>query len=372
MSTKRRKKKGKNFKKFLLIYSGIFAIFAIVTWVLLFSFIKDYEEGQPKHVMVDMVEEFSADKLKELIGNDIATSEFESKDAVISYIEESAKGGELSYRKKAGEYSEETPVYELVSGKTPIAKVSLASNKKNKHKFKVWTIGSVNISDYISGDDARVYKITAPAGSEVTVNGIKVSDAYIKEAAVEFDPCKHVGDYVTKPVMTEYEIRGLIFDPQVAATLNGVALEMDQKEDDTKKDEATFLFPSDDALLAERTPAVESIAKNYGLYLINKLSLDTLYDVMIGAAADYVSDIPAIWAYKGGGHESFEDMSVTNCRRYSDDCFSVDVYYKLTVKWDSDEIEDKVYKTSMTYTYVKYNGDWRLADFVLYKVDDDK
>lgn len=358
---KKRKSKRKNFKKFLFIYIGVFAVFMVVTWLLLYSFIKDYEEGQPRHVLDELVENFTEDNLKKLIGDDISTCEFETKEQVISYMEECSKEGELTYRKKANKDGDDnTLVYELIAGKKAIAKVSLVSEKKNKHNFDVWTIGNVNVSDYITGEDAQAYRIVVPAGSVVTLNGKTVGTEYLLDEVVTAEACKNVSDFVKQPTMSAYEVKGLLFAPTVEATLDGKQLEKTEE-----KSGVQFAYPEDPELLEERKSSIETLAKNYGLYLINKLDLSELQKEMIGSAAEYVSDIPAIWAYKSGGKERFEDVEITNCRRYSEDCFSVDIYYKLVVTWDRDDIQDKEYKTAMTYTYVKYNGEWRLADFVL-------
>ena len=52
----------------------------------------------------------------------------------------------------------------------------------------------------------------------------------------------------------------------------------------------------------------------------------------------------------------------SNFRKYSDNCFSCDVYYDLYVDWKDG---NKTYNTSVTYTYVKTNGAWYVADFIL-------
>ena len=42
--------------------------------------------------------------------------------------------------------------------------------------------------------------------------------------------------------------------------------------------------------------------------------------------------------------------------------FPCDVYYDLYVDWKDG---NKTYNTSVTYTYVKTNGAWYVADFIL-------
>ena len=109
---------------------------------------------------------------------------------------------------------------------------------------------------------------------------------------------------------------------------------------------------------------IYTIAEQYGAYIINRGSLSKLSSYMVGTAAEYVSDIPAIWAYLWGKSYTyqFNNESITNFRKYSDKCFSCDVYYDLYVDYKSG---NTTYKTSLTYTFVKQNGTWMLADFLI-------
>ena len=87
-------------------------------------------------------------------------------------------------------------------------------------------------------------------------------------------------------------------------------------------------------------------------------------EVFLSFQAEYVSDIPAIWAYLWGKSYTyqFNNESITNFRKYSDKCFSCDVYYDLYVDYKTG---NTTYKTSLTYTFVKQNGTWMLADFLI-------
>ncbi len=41
-----------------------------------------------------------------------------------------------------------------------------------------------------------------------------------KEDDIEFEPCKHVSDYVNQPLRTTYEISGLIIQPDIKVHFN--------------------------------------------------------------------------------------------------------------------------------------------------------
>ena len=120
----KRKKKLSNFKKFLCIYCGILLLAGVITLIMLHSLLKDYEEGMPSGAMDKIVNQFTPDGIGKLLSdNSVKVNEFETNDTITSYFTDKLNDGTVSYKKKAGEYSEKTPVYVVYAGDTPIAKV---------------------------------------------------------------------------------------------------------------------------------------------------------------------------------------------------------------------------------------------------------
>ena len=86
--------------------------------------------------------QFTPDGIGKLLSdNDVKVNEFETNDTIAAYFTDRLNDGTVSYKKKAGEYSEKTPVYVVYAGDTPIAKVELESAGKNAHKFNKWSTG---------------------------------------------------------------------------------------------------------------------------------------------------------------------------------------------------------------------------------------
>ena len=303
--------------------------------------------------------QFTPDGIGKLLSdNDVKVNEFETNDTIAAYFTDRLNDGTVSYKKKAGEYSEKTPVYVVYAGDTPIAKVELESAGKNAHKFNKWTLGTISFGDFTK--NLAEVKITAPTGADVYINGVQVTDTYKTESEVKFAPCLHVSDYVTVPTNDVYDVGQLIAKPDITAKLNGKDLTVDYD----KKTGYTIYYPSDDELYKSMESRIYTIAEQYGAYIINRGSLSKLSSYMVGTAAEYVSDIPAIWAYLWGKSYTyqFNNESITNFRKYSDKCFSCDVYYDLYVDYKTG---NTTYKTSLTYTFVKQNGTWMLADFLI-------
>ena len=93
-----------------------------------------------------------------------------------------------------------------------------------------------------------------------------------------------------------YDVGQLIAKPDITAKLNGKDLTVDYD----KKTGYTIYYPSDDELYKSMESRIYTIAEQYGAYIINRGSLSKLSSYMVGTAAEYVSDIPAIWAYLWG------------------------------------------------------------------------
>lgn len=355
---KKRKTKLDKFKVFLLAYSGILIGIVLIALILLYGLLKDYEKSMPNNTMDKVVEKFTADNIEKLLNdNEINVNEFESNATVAEYFKNVLSNNEVSYKRKTGEFTNNNPVYLVISGDTIIAKVILAEDGKNAHKFTEWKLGSVSFDGYI--DAKNGITITAPSAAEVKINGIKVSESYITQKDITFEPVKNVSAFVTTPTNTSYKVTGLIAAPQITATLNGVELPVK-----VENKICTISYPTDAALLEAQKANITAINEAYGKYIINRGSLSNLTKNLVGNAKTYVSDIPAVWAFLYGMTYTYEfkNQNITNMVKYSDNCFSCTSNYDLYVQWSNG---NKTYNTSMVYTFVKTNGSWYLADFAI-------
>lgn len=356
----KRRRKRKTFKMFLIIYSAVLAFLSIVTWIILYNFIGDYEQGRPSSAMDSLTAQFHADNVENLLNESkVAVNEFESNEMVARYLKEKLNNESVSYKKKAREYSEDTPVYIVYAGETPIAKVSLEKDGQNFWGFNKWKLGKLSFDDFADKTTNNAILVSVPKGSKVLINGVEVKDNYIKEDNIEFEPCKHVADYVDQPLKTTYEIPGLIAQPDVKVQLNENDLNVE-----VSKNTYTANYSGDDDLLESMREEIMTLGKNYGRYIINRGNLSSLTNQMVGYAKDYMSDIPAVWAFLYGMTYTYEfqNENISDFVKYSDDCFSCSVYYDLYVQWNGG---DKTYNTSLTYTYVKQNDKWVVADFII-------
>lgn len=355
------KKKLNSFVKFLLIYSGILLAVVIGVWTLLYCFIKDYEQGLPASAMNNIIETINGNGLDTFLDEvTIDGGEFNSPEVTRAYLKEKLALGEISYKKMNGQYSDDTPVYIIYQKETPIARLNLKSGGRNTFRFNLWKADSLMINEEVKNPDLTTLTVTVPTGSVVSINGVTLNDDQIEEKDIIFEPCTKVSDFVDPPTLLRYKISGVISSPAPAVdvTYNDavIACESDSSFNYTGS------YPADETLLANMRETITNHAESYGKYLINRGSLATLKQFMIGDANVIISDIPAIWAYMTTHNftYTFKNESVSNLVKYSDDCFSCDVYFDLYVDWTSG---NKTYNTDITYTYVKKDGKWYIAEF---------
>lgn len=355
-----KKNKLSRFSKFLIIYASVISVAVAIVLFLLYGLLKDYEEGRPSVTMDRIAAQFTAENVEQLLDSSgVAFNAFENNERVAAYLKEKLGSEQVSYKKKSGEYSENTPVYVVYAGETAVAKVRLAENGKNSHKFTKWKLGEISFDGIGDKKKQDTYTIQAPKGSVVLINGVTAGAEYITEDDVAFDPCKNVSGFVTPPVRTVYTVSGLIAEPEVTVLYHEQPLTVEVKD-------GAYLaeYPEDEAMLLAQQDQIMTVARNYGKYIINRGSLSALTQNMVGSAKEYVSDIPAVWAFLYGKTYTYEfrDESISNFRKYAEDCFSCDIYYDLYVDWGNG---NKTYNTSLTYTFVNTGGKWYVADFTI-------
>lgn len=360
MAPENKKKKLGRFAKFIIIYSCTAFIVMIAVWGLLYAFLDDYEESRPSVAMDKIMSDFNAENVDKLLNSaELTTNEFETIDIVAGFLKSQLEGKETSYRKSNGEYSENTPVYIIYAGDAPLAKVELTKSGKNFFKFTKWQLGGICPYDVSPKTTSKTVNVTVPSGSTISLNGVSVDAEYIKNDNITFEPCKNIGEFVEVPTMTEYEVTGLLCEPDIAVEYNNTTLVLSGENG-----VYTCSYPEDTALLEAQRDTIINTAETYGKYIINRGSLAGLKKLMVGRAETYISDIPAVWAFLSGKQYTYEfkNESITNFKKYSDNCFSCDMYYDLYVNWG---YGDKTYETSMTYVYVLIDGKWYVADFII-------
>lgn len=352
-----KKKKISAFSAFLMTYVVLLVILILVGLMYIWRLLIDYEAAMPDVNIERYIPQFSRENISALLEKyPVTVNEYNSQEDVKNYFAKKLEGKEISYRKLTGKYTNKTPVYEILAGDEVIASASLTEIGKSKYNFSVWDMTDVNFNDYVT--ERKNCLIRIPSNASIFVNGNLIDEKYfVKEEEVELTG--NIKDYVqTVPSYRIYEITDLIADPKIEVQGNAIE-SVDHPEYDL-----CYQYKEDDVLKLQVQDRILAMAHAYGTYIINRGSLENMKSFMIGKAREYVSDIPAVWAYLYGQEYSwtFTDEEISNFVRYSEDCFSCDVNFTLNVVYGGRSIS---YATHFKCMYVLQGNNWYLADFIL-------
>lgn len=346
------------FWKFLGIYSGVWVVLIAIIIFWVYNLLEDYEESMPDSYMNKVLAQFEYDYIPELVNaNAEQISAYEKQENIVAYLQGKIAETKPDFVRKSGEFTSEKPVYMVKAGDTGLAKVTLAQNGTNRHRFTVWKTEKVEIGQFLGAENA--FTITAPSKAEVLINGKKADDSILSEKNVPVDILKNIADFTELPANNVYQCTGLMAEPDIQVMLDGAALTVTK---DQKTGNYTAAYPGDDILQEAVSEHITNINTEYGKYIINRGSLSRLKQYMIGNARQYVSDIPAIWAFLWGKEYTYEfkNNEIKNFVKYSEDCFTCDVHFDLYVDWGTG---NKTYDTNLAYVFVKQDDAWYLADF---------
>jgi len=346
----------KGFLKFLAIYSILFIVLIGIGLYLLNGLLIDYEKSMPNNTMKDITSEFNEKNIEKLL--DDSKTEFnklETKENIVNYYKDMLKNVKIDFKRKSGEFTNTNPVYQILAKDKVLAKVTLKEVKKNKHGFSEWAMGDVDFKDSIKAENE--YLIKVPKDAVVKVNDITLDESYKTGEDVLVEETKNIKEFTPSSYYRTYKITNFISKPDIKTYLNEIELTAIINENNYN-----FDYPADNTLLESQMKYITTINENYGKYIINKGSLETLKSLMTGKAKQYISDIPAVWAFLWGKNYTYEfkNQKVTNMKKYSDSSFSCDIYYDLYVNYNTGNI---TYNTNINYTFVKINEKWVLADF---------
>lgn len=353
----------KGFKGFLLVYSLIWIVLIGAGLFYVWNLLIDYEAGIPDVNMEKHLAEFDVSHIGELYDKfPLELNEYEDKEAVKDWFCQAVSDKEISYRKLTGKYTNSTPVYEVLAGENVIAAVLFTETGRNDHGFPVWEMSHVSFEGY--GPEFFDVTVKVPRSSQVLVNGKPIDEKYLT-AQENVELAENIADFVENvPGYHIYTLGHLANMPEITVTGDNIC--------EVSGDEYTVFydFGTDEELKKQVSGRITAMTREFGAYIINKGSLNALQSYMVGKAKEYVSNIPAVWAYLVGEeyYYSFENENIENFVRYSDDCFSCEATYTLNVSYRG--TRSISYDTGLICTYIKKDGAWYLADFKMENKED--
>ena len=347
-------KKIKYFKG-LLIYLCVLVLIGSVLLGILWDFLKNYQVSMPASVMNDIIVALKDTK----DGSEFekytsaSSNEFEAQDKINDFYLSIKGKDNISYSIVSDESSAKKKTYFVKSEDEQILKVVLDLKKDGaRYGFDRWYIKEMKSAD-------SQVDIIAPSGFGVYINGTKVKDTYITSAESQIPLLENIytKSWVTDlPNLTEYKVDGFVSVPKVTIKENGEEIVL------SKNSEGVYEYPfsATEEFTKSISPRIIEASEAYGEYITKDTDFGNLAQYLIGGSKLYenLRTLEIRWYQE---HESYEfnNQKVTDFKMYSDNCFSCNVYFEQTVYSSG---VPNVYKTDLTWIFVKINNTWYLAD----------
>lgn len=363
------RKKHKNKSKFWFgfrIYAGVLVLLIVIMCFTVWNTMKKYEAAQPDKYMEKLVDKLETGDISDLqiVNNG---NKFEKDLDLTEQLKEAVKGKKLTFKNASGSYDSLAPSYDIISGEEKIAKVNLKSVREyKKMAILVLSEWEVNSIEPVSAGKYNI-TITAPERYTVSVNGVELGKDEQAGEPVAMDGFKYVAEYVETPKSVTYVVKGLTEYPEL--TVNGKIVD---KENISEKD-GLLTYTSDfepEEISSELSEFVLKNAKDYTNFFSKDLPGSTESTAPIAhlfPTGSYYLETAEIyrqqdmWTYSAHYSPEFRNERVFDYTVYSDDCFSVKVYFdkSMILKLNNQE---RIVNNNQIYYYVNIDGKWLIAD----------
>ena len=335
--------KNKTAKKsmFWRIYAIVFASLSILVLAAILvvnSALTDYESARPGYVADEVFQSYfmegDAEKLMEMAGFEL--SPVEGSADFERFWDEQTKG-ELSCVRVSADNGSETVRYNVRSGEKTFAAFELSLNGEKTG----WGNPLYELSEIELGVGAKFNaRISAPNGAKVVLNGVELGDDCIVEHDIETESCAHMPEGVKGITYDTYEVKGMLFEPQVSV------LTSDGKEhpltfnEATKTHKAELLYDAE--LKAEMEDYVIEAAQTYAASMQN--------DRPKSAALAYIeygtklysqtAVVDTIWVSSHSGYR-FEQVKADEFISYDENTFSCRVSFVHVLTGGTTKFDEK-------------------------------
>jgi len=360
---------------YTLYFLFIFLFFVAVYFGLqrLQDFLVEYEGAQPTAKSATVFQELFDDPdwgaLYDAAG--IADTQYEGKEAFVSYMEELVGDQELTYQLTSTGMSEDVK-YFVKLGDKRLAYFTLTGGEKNQsfNFYKLfeylassgtyadiaeWKLGEVGL--YY--ERANGYRIQTVDGHIPYVNGVALTDDHIIQiSGIKEDTTGFLPSGVTTPRTSIYEISDLIAEPVITVADKSGA----QKEVVYDAATDTFVEQAEDmAVISEEEKALALDAlKTYAKYGIKEATAGDVgkYFDSTGEAYKSIMQTVLTWT-KGNNGFSFDKDTVSDYCRYSDTMYSCYVTTELTIKLTDGGTQTKAINSTLLFS--KTAGGWKVT-----------
>lgn len=363
------KKKGfSGFKKFLIIYSALLVVVIIVVAIVLNSFLKNYEKNQPTNVASYVVEQFETPKkLKSFLDDNASITN--QNTAILNYEEafiNAVNGKKISYIEDPSNTTSEVTTYRITADSIPVASISLGKGDKGAFGLSSWVLTSIDTTSAFN--DVKTYSILVPEGSKVIVNDTELSESMISGTGIP-EVLETSREFISDPpTYSTYNVKVVSDSINVSGTdAQGAALVFTQTEN-------SFVAggQASEEFVDSVKDRVEDGLREYALYFIYEaFDLESyivdgceLYAFIFGGefgGESYDPINPWLYNFEYIDDYSFSTFEAKDYVKYSDDCFTVDINYKLDITFTDESYSDENQKLDATWVWVRQGDQWYIS-----------
>ncbi len=254
MSTKPRKAKNGSgsFLRGLAIYIGIFLLIAAAVLILLWCFMSAYERSLPEKALIPYTSEGGTALL------DAAARSKSDDSALLDYLYPlKLEGREITYRKKAGEFTTAKPVYSILADGEAYFTLTLKEGEEIGFGMRLWETDILTADEAYFATERHTLTITAPAEAEVSVNGRILTAADVEADGLRYRDVNPYEASLAELACTKYRIEGLFTPPEVIAVYEGVAL-----NPSSEGDYSYVFLPGQARTITVKAPSTATVTVN--------------------------------------------------------------------------------------------------------------
>ena len=344
---------------FLFIFLFFVAVYFGLNWLQ--GWLVDYEAAQPttksQEVFHQLFDDPDWGALYEAAG--IADTEYEGKEAFVTYMENLVGDSELTYQLTSTGMSDDVK-YFVKLGDKRLAYFTLTGGEKNQGLTAIagdipeWRLGEVGL--YY--ERANGYRIQTVDGHLPHINGIPLNDDHvIQMSTMKEDDSGFLPSGFSSTKTSIYEITGLMVEPEITV------LDSSGNQKEVLYDEASDMYVEQTETIAisdaEKELALEALKvyAKYGIREATSVQLAQYFD-STGSAYKGIIQTDLGWT-KGNNGISFDNDTVSNYCRYGDDMFSVYVTTELTIKLTDGGTQNKSINSTLLFS--KQGGSWKVT-----------
>ena len=350
-----------------MVYCAILLVVLIVGTIIFSSFLNNLEKSQPSNIASQIAADLSGSNAASYLTSkkDLVNCFGDPTDMINQFAQKVEGVKQLSYIENS-DYRADAPSYNITADGNTVAKVTLAQVGSGSFGLSKWDVATIDIADYM---DTQSFEFLAPKGTTITINGVELDDTYLTGEEGIPEDLQIAAKYVKIPSYLTYKVAGIAGTPEITAKdLSGNDLAFTVTKDKYVAGSATT-----QEFIDSVDPLVNQTLENWGRHFINMGDNLSAYMIegsdwytYIFGGPDMDPIMTSFYEYESIADYQFTEKSTSNYIKYTDDCFAVDVHYKMKVDFTTDQMSDNNQQLDATWIFITQNGgqDWYLVDCI--------